>query len=375
MDNILILSASTGGGHNQVAKALTEEFKNKKYNVVKVEPFKEKSKALDFVISDGYKVLAKRMPKTFGRMYKISNKKIVSKPLSKAFIKTLDGLIYELVKKYEPVLIISTHPLIVDVVSELKRRGMIETPFISIVTDFIAHQSYINNFVDAYVVGSNQTKQSLVSKGILPERVYTYGIPLRREFLHMNKKQNPEDDFNILLMGGSMGVSGIKKAVKQLIECNMNMKLIVVCGSNEVIKNSIEQKYEEQIKEGRLVIYGFTKEVSRLMDNCDVIITKPGGLTTSESIAKRVPMIIPFFIPGQEAENAHVLQQEGGAIIVNELKQLSSVIINLMNDENKLNCMRESMTRLAKQQSLDEVMNLAESFIKNRNIESINKGV
>ena len=372
MDNVLILSASTGGGHNQVAKALTEEFKNKEYNVVKVEPFKEKSKALDFVISDGYKVLAKRMPKTFGQMYRISNKKIVNKPLSKAFIKTLDRLIYELVEKYEPVLIVSTHPLMVDVVSELKRKRRIKTPFISIVTDFIAHQSYINHFVDAYVVGSDQTKQSLVSKGILADKVYTYGIPLRREFLHMNKKEAHEGQFNVLLMGGSMGVNGIKKAVKQLVDCNMNMKLIVVCGSNEVIRHSIEQKYAKQIEKGRVILYGFTKEVSMLMDNCDIIITKPGGLTTSESIAKRVPMIIPFFIPGQEAENAHVLQEEGGAIIVKELKELSSVIINLMQDKEKLDKMKEAMERLAKQQSLDEVMNLSEGLIRNSNIENAN---
>lgn len=367
MKNILVFSAATGGGHNQVAGSLGMELKELGYNVVKIEPFREKSKVLDLFISDGYKVLATKMPKVYGGIYKVSNIESVNKSLSKATVATLSKAIYKTIQEYKPEMVISTHALFVNVLADLKAKGMIDIPFVSFVTDFIAHQSYINKNVDAYVVGGDCTKESLTAKGISEKKIFTYGIPIRREFHNTeNQEINTNKKFSILLMGGSMGVSGIKKVVKELLGSGMRLKITVVCGNNNILKKSLSDKYTKDVVKGNLEIYGFTKEIPKLMDCCDVIITKPGGLTTSESIAKNVPMIIPFFIPGQEQENAEFLAEAGGAVLIKKIDEINGVIESLIKKPDELNNMRQKLKELSKKQSLDNMVKLIDNIINSK---------
>lgn len=367
MKNVLILTASTGGGHNQVAFSLQNELTQKGLQVITIEPLKERSKVLDSVISDGYNMVATRLPKMYGGIYKISNRERVNRPLSKFFIKALGKRILSSIEEFNPVVIISTHPIIVNVVAALKDKGLIQIPFISVVTDFDIHTSYVNQHVDAYIVGSEYTKNSLVRRGILPNKIYSYGIPIRREFHDRNKKNTHE--FTILLMGGSMGVSYIKKALKALVNNDYRYRIIVVCGKNETLKNSLFEKYSSLKTNKKIQIYGFTKEIPQLMDQSDIVITKPGGLTTSEALAKRVPMIIPFYIPGQEEENVEFLLNEGAAFHAQSIKELQRIITSIMEELEILDKMKEHIERIARNQSLDGVVNLIEDTIDARNIE------
>ncbi len=100
------------------------------------------------------------------------------------------------------------------------------------------------------------------------------------------------------------------------------MRIIVVCGNNDTLRLSIEEKYEEVIPNKHIEVLGFTDKIPELMEVSDVIITKPGGLTVTESLAKNIPMIIPYFIPGQEEENAEVLVNAGAAIKVDSINEL-----------------------------------------------------
>lgn len=355
---IVIVSASTGYGHNQVAGALKLEFEEKGYKAVIVEPLKEVSKSLDMLVSDGYKILATLMPKMYGTIYKISNNETMNRPVAKIFIKALTDKIEEIVNFENASMIISTHPLLVDVISSLKGDGIIDIPFLSIVTDFLPHQSYISDNVDAYLVGSSYTKNGIVARGISPDKVYCYGIPIKRIFREDVVTEKKEDIFTILLMGGSMGVSSIKKALKNLLNIEDKLKIIVVCGNNDTLKNSIDEKYSEYIPNKYIEILGFTDKIPELMELSDVIITKPGGLTVTEALTKNIPMIIPYFIPGQEEENAEVLVNAGAAIKVDSVKELDEVVGVLMNDPSKIKWLKQNMKEMSKDHSIEKTINL-----------------
>lgn len=361
--NVLIFTASTGHGHNAAANSLKKELTFHGYNVFTIEPTREVSKSLDVLISDGYKVLATKLPKMYGTLYKLSNYRRTNNQISKLLIKALEDKIFELINEYNATLVISTHPLIVKVISSLKENRKIDVPFISVVTDYQAHQSYVHQFVDAYIAGSEQTKESLIKKGIAEEKIFTYGIPIRREF---HNKINLEDKnllFTILIMGGSMGVSGIKKALKNLVEISDSLKIIVVCGNNDALKKTLQNKYDNFISNKLIEILGYTNDIPSLMDTADLIITKPGGLTVTESLVKGIPMIIPYYLPGQEKENTEVLVKAGVAKS-SEIKGLKYVITDLINHPEYLEQMKENIKIITKTHSLDSTIHLAISLIE-----------
>ncbi len=368
MNKILIFTVSTGAGHNQVARSLENEFMICGYDVVKLDVLKETSKFLDILISDGYRLLATNLPKMYGKLYKITDKKKLNSGFTKLFARIHRNKIHRLIQNYRPNLIIGTHPLTVSLVADLKKRGIIDVPFISVITDYQAHQTYISRYVDAYITGSYYTSQSLKERGVLEEKIYTYGIPIQREFLRKRKRKETfcrtKECLTILLMGGSMGVKSIRKTLENLVLNRHPLRIIVICGNNEILRQDLKSRYKNTSdKKKKITIYGFTKHISRLMDMSDIIITKPGGLTVSEAIAKNVPMIIPYLIPGQEEENADFLVKSNVAIRVSDIKKINEVIDYLIENPVVMKQMKSNMRKLASTYSLENIIGLADKLI------------
>ena len=368
MKRVLIFTASTGGGHNQAAKSLENEFKAYGYEVIKLDVLKETSKILDALISDGYRILATSLPKMYGGLYKLSDKKRVNRRVTRLITKLHYNKIYQLIVENNPDLIIGTHPFIVNIIGYMKANRLIKIPFISIVTDYQAHQTYINSYVDAYITASYYTSQSLVNRGIPEQKIYPYGIPIRREFLEKEngssrKSHNLSNGLTVLLMGGSMGLKAMKKVLNNLVMNENAMRIIAVCGNNNILKCEIEENYENRFNDKEIIVYGFTKEIPQLMDISDVIITKPGGLTVSEAIAKNVPMIIPYFIPGQEEENADFLTKCKVAIRVDDIKDINEIIDYIVQNPEVLDRMKEKMQELSNTYSTENIIKLADKLI------------
>lgn len=370
---ILILTASTGQGHNAAADSLKRELELSGYEVIKEEPFKVMGTSVDAFMGDGYKLLATKMPKLYGTLYKLTNYETKSTKVSKMFYKPVAKTILEFCNQYKPTLIISTHPLFVGGVTMLKEEELIDLPFISVITDLLPHLSYVNReFVDAYITGAQQTADELINRGIEPTKIHVFGIPIKREFTDKIDTQSLERDprFTILLMGGSMGLNGMKKVFKHILELNRKLKLIVVCGNNEHLRESLVKRMddiESELLEGKSIeILGFTNKVAQLMDISDVIITKPGGITVSEALTKRIPMMIPFYIPGQEAENTEVLLDAGAAIEVNT-KNIEEKLEVLIDHPEQLELMKRNIDNVTKTHSLDNTVSLAISLINEHN--------
>ncbi|MBK5252615.1 MAG: glycosyltransferase [Peptostreptococcaceae bacterium] len=365
MGKIMIITASTGGGHNQVAMTLEAGFEEHGHETNTVDFIKEENRMLEIIVEDGYEILAGWFPKFYGELYKITNRVNLDGPFVKLIIRAEKRRILEIIQEQKPDLIIGTHPFAVKLIGTLKKNSLIETPFISIVTDFEAHQAYIDQNVDAYVTGSRHTRAGLIIKGIEPEKIYTLGIPIKSNFLEKtNKPPSHPGAFTVLLMGGSMGLRGIKKVLSRLLAMDEAMFIYAVCGNNQELKNRLTEKHAQAIANGKLEVMGFVDNISELMDDADVIVTKPGGLTVSESIAKRLPMIIPFFIPGQEEENADFLALRGAAVKIEKEDDIADVVESMINDESVLKNMRENMDLMNRGDSIEGVIALAEDLLK-----------
>jgi len=364
MKKILILTASTGAGHNQVAKTLETQLTSRGHEVKRVDFIREQSKVLEMLIEDGYDVLANKFPETYGRLYNMSNREWIHGRFTKMVVAAEYRRAKQLVLSYQPDLIIGTHTFAVSVFNRMKVKGHYKGPFVSVVTDFEAHYAYVSKEVDLYLTGSDFTNESLVDKGIKPNRIQNLGIPVHPKFYQPTDVQKQENaPFTVLLMGGSMGLDPMKKAFLNLLNMDKEMKLYVVCGTNKTLKKELDQLVSLSASKLDIEIIGFTDRVHELMELSDVIITKPGGLTVSESLVKQIPMIVPYFIPGQEAENLDFLTLVNIAVEVRDVKRISKIVTYLMDHPIRVNGMKEEMKYISRNHSLEKVTEAIETFL------------
>lgn len=362
---VLILTASTGAGHNQAAKSLQIKYEQAGHCVRVVDILKETSKAYEVMIGDGYEFVAANMPEVYRAMYEVADMKGFNKLANRYGLPGANLKLEKIIKDYKPDVIIGTHAFAVGIVTSLKRRCEIDAKFISVVTDFRAHFAYYSQLVDAYIVGSEYTKASLVTKGIPASKIYPYGIPINLAFLEADNQQTPsikKDDFNVLVMAGSMGVAKIAEVIKEVVE-NPDYKVTIVCGKNEKLFKTVTAMYGPYIDGERVIVYGFTKEIPRLMSEADVLITKPGGLTTTEALQKSVPMIVPFAIPGQEEENAEFLEENGVALRASTAQAVGRGVKTLYENRKLHHRMVYKMQKIAKDYSIDSVVDLSEKLV------------
>ena len=368
MKKILILTASTGQGHNQAADCLTAEIKNKGFEAIKYDFIKGSTKFMNSLIVDGYELLASKMPAFYGKIYNISDVEKINNNLLEYALTKVEKKAYKVIKEINPDVIIGTHAFSVSVVCKIKQKKNIDIPFISIITDYKAHYAYIDKRVDAYITGSDYTKEQLILKGIPRENIYSFGIPVSKVFYGNSEisATRLDDRFSVLLMGGSMGLKGIEKVLQEIINNKNNLKIIVVCGKNEELKRRLEDKFQGEFKNKTLKILGFTTNIPELMGLADIIITKPGGLTVSEAIAKKLPMILPFAIPGQETENAEFLKEEGAALVPESIEDINTMIDMLIENPNKILEIKNNISKLNKSSSLDNIVGLIEKLINEK---------
>lgn len=353
MSKILILTTATGEGHNQAANSLKELLKTK-YDEVEIFDFLENSKAVNNFIVGGYELSAKLFPHLYGFFYKISDFKLVNRFLE-IFSVAPKNKTLKYINEYNPDVIACTHPLAVCILGSLKRKKLINKPTVSIITDFKPHYTYFSKEMDVYITGSDYSKSELKSLGIIENSIYPVGIPVKKDFYHTNELKEKTDTFNILVMGGSMGLSGISAVLKQLASNKHKLNITIVCGKNEDLKHKLDSEYSNF---SYIKILGFVNTISNLMDTMDLIITKPGGLTTTESIHKNLPMIIPFVIPGQETDNAKFLCNENAAIRVTHTKDINPVLNELIENPEKLATLKNNMHRLSKNYSISKTIQI-----------------
>lgn len=366
MKKVLILTTSTGEGHNQAANSISDSFEKSGYNVIFHDFLKNNSKILNKLFVNGYEISASFFPKLYGFSYKLTDTKLTNKLLSAVFLLT-KRKIYNLIKSENPDVILATHPFVVNILGSLKKKR-INKPVIVIITDFKAHSTYIDKNIDAYIVASEDTKADLSKKGINPKKIFTFGIPVKDQFMqkHLDINSTKNDGyFNILLMSGSMGLNNISYVLRELLNNSNKLRITVVCGKNEKLKESLLNEYKHPIRDKKLHILGFSQDIDSLMDYSDLIISKPGGLTVTEAISKNLPLLIPFAIPGQEIQNTEFLTSNGYAMYLENLLELNLIIDNLISNPSNLKKMKLNLSKLSVLYSKENIIKLSDRLIDN----------
>lgn len=371
MKKILIFYASYGGGHLNAAKSIKECI-DKNYNNCETELIdcmKYVNKPIEIVTTAAYREMAKKMPWAWGKIYADSQKGPLAHISSKSN-QILAIKLLKLLRKKQPDLIISTHPFGSQMCTYLKRKGKISAQIATIMTDFSPHDQWLvgNETTDFFFVANDKMKEYLISKNIPDNKVFVTGIPISSRFLQTYNREEilkefdlKENQKNILFFGG--GEFGLGKArtveiFNNLVKNFDNIQVIAIAGKNEKMKSEFEKIVEENNKQESVKVLAFTNKVPELMSISDLVISKPGGLTTSESLASNLPMIIINPIPGQEEENAEFLESKGTGIWLRKNDPSREVLRSVIDNPDKLNTMKKNTEHLAKKHSTDDICNI-----------------
>ena len=393
---VLIMSASTGGGHNRAARAIKEELTNKSIDGITIDceiidSLKIVNGTMDKLISRGYEKSAKYTPKAWGGVYKLTESNLISRnefkdnPLTSLISRKLKKLIE--VKK--PDLIIGTHPFPMIALSTLRKHSQLSKnnelstftesfhkyyqnldipPLITVLTDYTTHSAYIQNEIDYYIAGHEYVKELLIEDGIEAEKIKPYGIPVEKSFLTNRSRETvlselnlDPNKFTVLLMGGSFGAGSIKDTLSELISIDRDFQIIVITGRNKSLKEKLEKNLmsHEQSIDKNIRVLGFTDKMNDLLSAVDILVSKPGGLTTTESLLKEVPMIVPYFIPGQEEENLDFLSNCGASLRTSKKYTLSIILKVLIDNPDRIEMTKENIRSIKKLNASQDIAKLA----------------
>ena len=371
MRKILIFYASYGGGHlsaaNSIKQCIDDNFKDCETKLVDCMEYV--NRPVNKITTTAYKELAKKFPWAWGEVYSHSQKGPLAH-ISSASNNLLAKKLLKLLKEYQPDIVISTHPFGSQMVSYLKRKALVDCKLATIMTDFAPHDQWLvgKDYVDYYFVSHEKMRQELINSNVADNTVFATGIPLSNRFLmHFDKDEimksmglNPDKRVILFFGGGEFGLGRDKtvKILNSFITHVKNHQIVAIAGKNEKMKVAFDKLVAETNSESFVKVLAYTKQVPELMSISDLVVTKPGGLTTTESLASGLPIVAINPIPGQEEENAKFLEDEGVAIWLKKNDDYDKIIADLLADEDKLHQMKVNTKLLAKKNSTRDICDI-----------------
>lgn len=367
--DILIFSASYGGGHRRVSYAVERAISsiNKDIKTKIVDLFAHLSPAINNFNSYLYVTTMRKAPFLYGGLYNIS----YDLPLNN-FLNRMTGKIgleklLEVINELNPKVILSTYPTYGGMISELKKRGEINVVSTVVITDFVAHSQWIYPLVDQYFVSSDEVKYHLIKKGIFPETIKITGIPINSDFLmpinraEVLKKYGLKDGITtIFVMAGMFGMTrGVEEICSVVKDISIEIQTVILCGNDEKLFQNIMNMCSNNSNIKPILGLG---EVHELMDISSLLISKSGGITVSESLAKELPMLVYRPLSGQEYYNAMFLSNTGAGIIVEDEDELRNILKHILVNNACLQKMKESARVIKKPEA---AIDIARSLIEN----------
>ena len=361
---VLIFYAKYGGGHLSAARSI-ESCINENYKNIDVEliDFMEyASKEFNRITTKAYSEMAKKAPKTWGHLYWESQKGPLAH-ISTTSNKILSIKLKKLITEKKPDLVISTHPFSSQICGFLKKHNKINCKIATIITDFASHDQWLvySNYIDYIFVACNEMEQELFEKGLEKNKIFVTGIPISSKFSVNYDKKNILKDFNlnpnkkvILFFGGGefgLGKNFTLQVFQAFVKYSNNIQIIAISGKNQKLKTAFQNIVLENHSEENVQIFEYTNKVPELMSISSLVVTKPGGLTSSESLASGLPIVIINPIPGQEEQNAEYLEKNNSAIWIKKDDDINSIINNLLSDSKKLDEMKKNAKLIAKPNS------------------------
>lgn len=300
MKKILVFYAAYGGGHLSAAKSI-KEYLDTHYQEAEtrlVDCMEYINKPLNKITTTAYAEMAKKAPWAWGRVYSRSEKGPLAH-ISTTSNKVMSFKLNTLLQEFKPDLVISTHPFATQMCGYLKKKEKLSCQVATVMTDYAPHDQWLvfSDFIDYYFVAHDHMREQLIERGVNKEKVFATGIPLSNRFLlNYNKEETlkyfglqPNKKTILFFAGGEFGLGKSKtyEMLKTFVENFENLQIVAIAGRNVKMKKDFDELVEASHKEDSIKILEYTDKVPELMSISDMVVTKPGGLTTTESLASR----------------------------------------------------------------------------------------
>lgn len=358
---VLLLSVSAGFGHHATAKAISDMLESRGVTVETMDVYQYINRAVQKTIDKGYLFSSKRMPEIYRLCYALAeNHGRGYFNLSKMnMINVVNALgstrFHHVMQEFAPDYIVCTHVFAAQLMNEMIRRDMVTAPVIGVVTDYTIHPFWEDVPRIQYIVTASELlSYSALKRGIEQNRILPMGIPIHPKFNRILMQKDARemlgidpDRPTILMMGGSMGYSNSRKWIEQICDLQMPLQILAVCGNNKKQYRQLQGMLSKWDNPCTLYPYGFVDNIEIMMSAADCIITKPGGLTVSEALAKNLPMILVDPIPGHEERNVEFLVNNGIASLITRTYPIEEAIYQFYTNPQRQKNVRATMQAIA----------------------------
>jgi len=340
---VLFLSAAVGVGHTAAANAVREALvaRDPLLETETVDSYAYAASIFARVVADGYIGMVQTVPQLYGYLYgRVERARNV--PAARRFVNRYTAAnLRAYVERTQPDLVVCTHAFPCGVMSEYKRQFDPQLPVIGIVTDFVVHPFWIYPNVDAYAVATEDMRAQLVARGVPAERILLSGIPVDLRFGHLPDDRNalrrrlglPPDRHIVLIMGGGVGIGPLDKMMRALGGVDVPVAAVVIVGRNGRLEKRVVAAAERTPYPLR--VFGFVDNVFDYMHASDVLLSKPGGLTSSEALAARLPMVLVRPLPGPEERNTRYLVERKAAVRTSTEEELARAVRDILTSGDR----------------------------------------
>jgi len=360
---VLIATVTAGAGHLQAAVALEEAWRDlrPKDQIQRLDVLDFTPRVYRKVYIDSYVKLIEHAPELWAHIFKKTDNPELARKLTRVrhgFTKMVAARFIKQLKRFKPEVVLCTHYMPLEILGSVKKEQTVTPPLaVSIVTDFEAHALWMEPGVDLYCVAAEETKARLVARDVPAERVVVTGIPISKRFsspidaADVRKRLGLRDDLPVLLvLGGGFGMGPVVEILTELNKVSQPLQIVVVCGRNEELRREVGVLDNRHPTD----VFGFVSNMHELLAVSNMVLTKPGGLTTSEALALGKPIFVLNPIPGQEAANSDFLLEHGAAVKANRVEDLPFRIEKLLGS-SRLSEMATAAAALGKPRAAVDV--------------------
>jgi len=367
MNDTVIFYATAGIGHKKAAVAVKEAFdKALRKDVLLADVLDYTSDFFRLSYGAIYLFLIKHLPTIWGFCYYVLDNPVVYfflSPIRRLVNHVNSGKLVKFLLETKPKTVIVTHFMPSEVIAHLKKKGLLSTRLISVITDYRSHSFWLSEYIDCYAVGSEHTKEDLERRGVPPGKIMVSGIPCASSFSkeHDTEKIRRKEGLQsgkptVFVLGGGFGIGPIKRIVMNLDRARQDFQVIVVCGYNAKLYKEV--KKIARFAGHRFRVYGFIDNVNELMAISDVLVSKSGGITVTEALNAEVPMIVVRPIPGQEMRNYGFLKKNKAAAKIKRPEDIVRVVEDLIGS-GELKILRENVKKIRLVGSAEKIVDSA----------------
>ncbi|HRY60504.1 MAG TPA: glycosyltransferase [Patescibacteria group bacterium] len=380
MKKVLIVSLKAGAGHIKAAEAVEQAIKQKSNKAskqrnnktIKQEIIVKNVDLLEYstilskkFYTQFYVDVVKYAPKFYDWLY--HNIPSSSTDFRLLFDRINANEFKKFIFDFDPDVTVCTHFVAANIINFWREKYGLRTKTLLTVTDYESHSLWIDKDVDIYSVATDSVKKELTKAGIKKDRIFVTGIPIDKKFSKkydgekIRKKLEIDKGFTTAIFSGGFGMGPLEGVLRNIQYSIPNIQILVVAGKNIELKEKLEKIAGDN---RNIKIFGFVDNIEELMAVSDIIITKPGGLTVSESLAMGNPLIISNPIPGQEEANSKFLLKNKAALRSDDPKGIAKLVKKVMKDKVLLKKLKTNALKIATPNAADDVAKIVEGLLK-----------